>query len=242
MHRIDGRIDDEQLELLNAYLDGELPEDQRVAMAEHVHACRVCARELESLCAVRQALEALPLVRAPRSFTLEFEPAPAGPFEQFLGVLRDWLTPVWGISATVASILFIIALVQTLTMSPAAARRATGMTTPAPAAERAAPAGSSAERSALPAQPNAAGSASEAAPTTPDRPAGQQQFAAPQAQPAQPDAAAPVRQATPAGASPPGPARGRGLPVGTMPIAFYGAVVFTAIAVGGYLLQKVIGR
>ncbi len=241
MHRVDSRIDDEQLELLNAYLDGELPEEQRVAMAEHVHACRVCAQELEELRAVRNALEALPLVRAPRSFALEFEPAPAGPFDQLLSFLRNWLTPIWGISATVASVLFIVALVQTLTMSPAAARRATGVTALAPAAsappaaEKAAPAAADAERGALPAQPGALESAADAAPAGRERQA-EPLRAAPQGQ------AEPARQATPAQGAPPRPARSRTAPVNTMPVAFYGAVVFTAIAVGGYLLQKAIRR
>jgi anti-sigma factor RsiW len=242
MHRIDSRIDDEQLELLNAYLDGELPEEQRMALAEHVHACRVCAQELEELRAVRSALEGLPLVRAPRSFALEFEPAPAGPLDQLLSFLRDWLTPIWGISATVASVLFIVALVQTLTMSPAAARRATGVTALAPAApappaaERGAPAATDAERRLLPGQLGSTGSAPDAAP------AGREQQAEPlRAMPqGQPE---PARQATPAQAASPGsPSRSRTTPVTTMPVAFYGAVVFTAIAVGGYLLQKAVRR
>lgn len=239
MHRIDSRIDDEQLELLNAYLDGELPEEERVAMAEHVHVCRVCAQELEELRAVRSAIEGLPLVRAPRSFALEFHPAPAGPLDHLLSFLRDWLTPIWGISATVASVLFVVALVQTLTMSPAAARRATGVTALAPAApvpqaaEKAAPAAADAERQAQPAPAGALGSAPDATASGREQQA-EPLRAAPQGQ------AEPARQATPRAAAPGAPARSRTAPVNNMPVAFYGAVVFTAIAVGGYLLQKIV--
>jgi hypothetical protein len=53
-------------ELLNAYLDSELPEAQRRAVEEHVAACEACRVELRALRRTAELIRSLPHVQAPR--------------------------------------------------------------------------------------------------------------------------------------------------------------------------------
>lgn len=55
---------------LSAYLDGRLAAATRERIDGHLPGCAICQRALEGLRAVRAALQALPAVRAPRSFAL----------------------------------------------------------------------------------------------------------------------------------------------------------------------------
>ena len=58
------------LEMLSDYLDGELPEAERIALEAHLQGCDSCTEELESLRATVQLMHRMPEVEAPRSFRL----------------------------------------------------------------------------------------------------------------------------------------------------------------------------
>ena len=55
-------------EALSALVDGELPADERAAVAAHVERCPECSEELRAVRAVRDALRALPAVEPPPGF------------------------------------------------------------------------------------------------------------------------------------------------------------------------------
>ena len=67
---------DAQRERLSAYLDNELSEAERIALAEHVAGCARCTAELAELRQVVSLLGSLPAPRLPRSFTLPTATAP----------------------------------------------------------------------------------------------------------------------------------------------------------------------
>jgi anti-sigma factor RsiW len=61
------------LDQLAAYLDYELPEDQRAVVREHLRRCPQCENELATLRATKQLLRDLPDLAPPRSFRLSPE-------------------------------------------------------------------------------------------------------------------------------------------------------------------------
>ena len=61
------------LDQLAAYLDYELPEDQRAVVREHLRRCPQCENELATLRATKQLLRDLPDITPPRSFRLSPE-------------------------------------------------------------------------------------------------------------------------------------------------------------------------
>lgn len=61
------------LDQLAAYLDYELPEDQRAVVREHLRRCPQCENELATLRATKQLLRDLPDMAPPRSFRLSPE-------------------------------------------------------------------------------------------------------------------------------------------------------------------------
>lgn len=73
---------EQQRERLSAYLDGELPSEERAALERHLPGCSECRRELEDYRTLRAMLRAVPAPALPRSFTLPAtgavpEPLPA---------------------------------------------------------------------------------------------------------------------------------------------------------------------
>ena len=58
------------LEMLSDYLDGELPEGERIALEAHLQGCDSCTEEMESLRATVQMLRRMPEVEAPCSFRI----------------------------------------------------------------------------------------------------------------------------------------------------------------------------
>jgi hypothetical protein len=64
-------LNDQELELLSAYLDGMLTADERAALETRLAAEPALRRELESLRQTVQLVKTLPPVRAPRNFTLD---------------------------------------------------------------------------------------------------------------------------------------------------------------------------
>ncbi len=58
------------LEVLSDYIDGVLPEAERIALEAHLQGCDSCTEEMESLRATVQLLQRMPEVEAPRSFRI----------------------------------------------------------------------------------------------------------------------------------------------------------------------------
>lgn len=64
-------------ERLSPYVDHRLSADETAELERHLRDCEACRAELRALQMTRQMLRALPLVRIPRSFTLQSVPKPA---------------------------------------------------------------------------------------------------------------------------------------------------------------------
>src|SRR5207237_5364388 len=60
---------------LSAYLDNRLSGTERARIESHLHTCSRCQADLESLRYTARLLQAMPTMRAPRSFTLTPEQA-----------------------------------------------------------------------------------------------------------------------------------------------------------------------
>lgn len=90
---------------LSAYLDGELPPDERSAVDQHLRVCASCAHRLEGLAALDAAARALP-VDAPPGY---FEDLPAR-VRARLDALprRAWRPPVWSWAVAAALLLAIV--------------------------------------------------------------------------------------------------------------------------------------
>jgi hypothetical protein len=128
---------------LSAYLDGELPAPERVAVEEHLAACVDCERRLEQLAALDAAARALPVV------------APAGYFEALPERVRArlqarrggsaWRLPVWSWAAAAALLLVVVTPPLLWRAARAPVRQmpeppTSGQLVPAPSAEMVAPA------------------------------------------------------------------------------------------------------
>jgi Putative zinc-finger len=122
-------------ERLGLFLDGELPADERAAIASHLRECAACARRLEELTAVDDLA---------RSLTVE---APQGYFDDFPSRVRSRLRapakarlrpPVWSFAAAAALLLGVLTpIVWHQMQTPVVPAKSDAA--PPPAAEPAAP-------------------------------------------------------------------------------------------------------
>lgn len=153
-------------ELLNAYLDGELGQDEHSRVRRHLAGCDMCQAELDSLRLTKHAVQALPFLRAPRPFTLEEVtgevpgaappvPRPSGaeeghrpvspPIPDRQPVAPNWaarLGLIWRVSSVAAAacaLLFALQMAMPASEPPAASSRGIDLERPAPGAAATAP-------------------------------------------------------------------------------------------------------
>ena len=97
-------------ELLSALLDGELTDDERARIADHLGTCSVCQEELDDLNAARTAVRSLLVVEMPPGLV----PSGENPAEVLPLTRRP---PVW-IAAAAAAILALFVGVATILAPP----------------------------------------------------------------------------------------------------------------------------
>jgi anti-sigma factor RsiW len=97
-------------ELLSAFLDGELTEQERTQVVEHLANCSACGDELTNLHFARAAVRSLPLIDVPPGL------GPAGEgFAEIRPLTRR--PPVW-IAAAAAAILALFVGIATILAPP----------------------------------------------------------------------------------------------------------------------------
>ncbi|MGB8646689.1 MAG: zf-HC2 domain-containing protein [Anaerolineae bacterium] len=87
---------------LSAYIDGQLPEDERIQVRKHLGECSQCQASLDSLGWTIKLVKQLPVPALPRQFTLpvpETSPAPAA---------TGWLR--WGLAAASGLAVLVLAV------------------------------------------------------------------------------------------------------------------------------------
>jgi len=97
-------------ELLSAFLDGELSEQERAQVTEHLTACPSCVDELDGLHFARAAVRSLPLVELPSGLRSAAEQSP-----EVLHLARR--PPVW-VAAAAAAILALFVGIATILAPP----------------------------------------------------------------------------------------------------------------------------
>lgn len=97
-------------ELLSAFLDGELSEQERTQLTEHLATCPACGNELTDLHSARAAVRSLPLLDLPPGLS----PTEAGMAEVLLLPRRP---PVW-VAAAAAAILALFVGIATILAPP----------------------------------------------------------------------------------------------------------------------------
>jgi anti-sigma factor RsiW len=110
---------------LNAWVDGELPDEQTVRVGRHLEACRSCAREAEALRTLSTALNDMPAFRTParlarktmRKFRAELEAPGIIEWWRSLGFVMRSAT----CSAMIAGLLFGVGIGRCLTILQASA-------------------------------------------------------------------------------------------------------------------------
>jgi hypothetical protein len=102
-----GRIHNQVVDLLSAYIDGELSAGERELVQAHITTCSTCADDLASLRQTVRLLGQLPQVAAPRPFTLrESDVRPIGPTAR-----RAWWQVPWTQRLVAAAAMFLCVLV-----------------------------------------------------------------------------------------------------------------------------------
>jgi hypothetical protein len=97
------------VQLLSAYLDGQVDDRERYLVERHLSTCPVCQRDLESLRQVVRLLNRLPPVTPPHAFTLQPEwVAPARP------PVWRWLFGIPSLATGLAALMCIIVLAGVL--------------------------------------------------------------------------------------------------------------------------------
>src|SRR5919201_4622399 len=118
------------MDSLSAYLDGELNKAERARVEAHLRTCVQCQHELESLRYTIRMVQELPIMRAPRAFTLSAEQA---------AQLRPWWQAGWfantlrGMTALAALLLVLVISADVLFFNSADLTR---QSTPAPMAAK----------------------------------------------------------------------------------------------------------
>lgn len=110
-------------EHLNAFLDGELEVSLRTDVEAHLAECAVCQLELEQLRQTKAALEAVSMLRAPRSFALTADAISSPAYAGAAAPVRRWLDALawaWRVGAAAACACLVLAFVSQLGASPAA--------------------------------------------------------------------------------------------------------------------------
>jgi hypothetical protein len=107
------------LELISAFLDGEVSQAERARVEAHLETCEACHKELESLRYTVSLLQRLPVAPAPRTFyvteaMLEPEPRRDRGGQSWIG---RWQA-LFGTVATVATLLLCVFLFQTPQTAP----------------------------------------------------------------------------------------------------------------------------
>ena len=104
-------------DMLNAWLDHDLPDTERAAVEAHLPQCAACRREAETLAALKAALASLPQVDPPRSFRLtpdqarQARPGPAAvrPTLRLLPIVR---------SLSIAAVVALLVVSSALLLGP----------------------------------------------------------------------------------------------------------------------------
>ena len=91
-------------EALSAFLDGQLPQRERILLEARLHSDAELSAALEELRRTRQVLRNLPRLRSPRNFTLSRQLV-----KQKRPSLR--LSPVFGLASALASLLLLVIIV-----------------------------------------------------------------------------------------------------------------------------------
>lgn len=95
------RISNRDLEALSAYLDGEIPTDQKRTLEARLKSEEQLNQAFNELRQTRMILRSTPRVRAPRNFTLTPRMVGARP-------VRPWTFPVLSMASVMATFLFIL--------------------------------------------------------------------------------------------------------------------------------------
>ncbi len=127
------------VELLSAFLDGQVSQAERGLVEAHLSGCAVCREELESLRRTVALVQALPRVRVPRAFTLS--EAMVGRRHGAAGM--SWLGGLARGLGAVAAVALVVVLASTLLRQP--------MAVPMPQMARSAPTAAPAEKAGVPA-------------------------------------------------------------------------------------------
>jgi hypothetical protein len=106
-------------EHLNAYLDGALDQATLRRLERHLQSCELCRADLDQLRLTRDALRALPALRAPRPFTIPVAPVPAT-----VRPAAPWLAWAWRLGSFGAAACLLLAVVTSFAAAPGPASTA----------------------------------------------------------------------------------------------------------------------
>jgi anti-sigma factor RsiW len=118
------------LDRLSAYLDGELPPEDRALVAEHLAGCEECSRRLQALGIVDAAARELPAEPPARYFRA----FPSRVRRRLQGDTRErsWRAPAWTWAAAAAALLAVVAPLTLMRSHPPAGSPQEEKAPPAP--------------------------------------------------------------------------------------------------------------